>query len=67
MGYEEVMKFVFQTTESAHAAMDAIDEFESWETARQYGSGGYYLTITSAARDLQRILEVIAKYGGKRC
>jgi len=40
------MRFVFQTIESARAAMDAIDEFEPWGTARQYGLGGYYLTVT---------------------
>jgi len=63
MGYEEIMRFEFQTPESAKAAMDECDSFEVWDAVRSC-SGGLY--ITTAVRDLQRVLQVMAKYGGKK-
>jgi len=64
MAYETVMVYEFVTTEAASAAMSECDSFEVWDAVRSYGS--YRLTITTAARDLQRIMQVFAKYGGKR-
>ena len=66
MAYEEVMRFEFQTSEAAKVAMEEVDRFEPWDAVRSTGSSGI-LKITTAARDLQKIVEVFAKRGGVRC
>lgn len=45
--------------------MQAIDKFEPRDTTRQYGSYSYYVTITSAVKNIEKVLGVIVFFEGK--